>query len=433
MFVLEVNPVRYALFGRAEGIRCESTATYWASVQSETVTDATLSARAKGIRPGLSQRAAQALLPELEIHLEHDEPTAAMQVLWHTLYSVSPWLETVGHDAFYLQIPGHAPPLREVRDLLHEIDTLWGTEQRVRVGLAETPFLARALVAWSELCRVPGALYRKAGRQQLIISPGLGAQRQAGEQGWFVQLPVRAMWMLPEGERDRLLALGVRRWIDLQSIPFKLLRRHFGKQAHLWLTDLTQLTRGDVHVNYPPTVHCASWTAGVGEDAPSHQGSLILTEVVSKLAADLRRTGIGALKLRLRWETEHQTEEVVRVMKQPVIRSDVILAQLQPALSGVNGSLQKLEVFAEDIRPANTEQLLFTVHRNWLVPQQTIAQGEVESVLRQVNRKYPRKLQIGLRPSFRDMRLQAVLDGEAAVREAAVREVAVRGGHSRDD
>lgn len=413
----EVFFMRYALFGRGEGVRVICDQPVWASALRDVVTDASVSARERGIRVGMSRSTAEALVPEV-VWCAEDGQASVMEGVWRALWQFSPWLETIDRDAFCLQISGRTVPLREVRGLLQQLDATLSTEQRLRTGLAENPFLARALVEWSWWERVPGAMYRKAGRQQLIVSPGIASGSAAASPAhvtapalsWVAGFPVQAMWLLPEQTRMALLQLGVRRLQDLQDIGAERLHRQFGKEANLWLRWLWQVPGQSVRVNYPPPEWRETWRANIDEAADRSGLPGLAESLATALAARLERAELGALVVGVTWQADIGTGGFERAAKRPAWRKDAILAQVRVGLAECTGRhIEELVVYARDLRPLSSVQLMWDIREGVLEQASRQAGEDVRKLVIQVNRKYPNGLCIGVRPGFRELRLQAVL------------------------
>jgi hypothetical protein len=407
--------MRFTLYGEAEGVLGRSEERYWATVARNVVTDASVSARNKGIQPGTPVHVAKALLPSLVIEDEPDLPPPLMQSIWLTLWNASPWLEAVGKQAFYLQIPGKHPPLREVRSLLSAVEAKLSDEQRIRVSLAENPFLARALWVWSRIERVPDAVYYKVGKVQWLVSPGLARWGRRGPSAdladWIRKMPVAALWVLPDATRTALQKLGVSRMHELEQIPGERLIRHFGKEALLWLGFLKQSPGGSVHVNYPPVRKQSVWRAALGEEVGLSALPEIVERLVLPLSTELQKTGFGALKVGLAWETDAAGGAFEKVAKKPVYTAEALQAALASGIQECRGSrLQMLEVYAEDLRPLQSVQTSFVLKNGAFVPAEEQQEKDLGRLLKQVNRKFPKGLQVGLRPTFRELRLQAVLE-----------------------
>lgn len=410
-----MKEVRFTLYGEAEGVLGSAKETHWATVAQGVVTDASVSARTQGVLPGISAKAAKALVPGIVLEDEPDEPTSVMRAVWERLWASSPWLETVGERAFLLQIPGRTPPLREVRNLLLSLEEQLSEEQRIRAGLAENPFLARALVEWSRVERVPAALYYKVGRQQWLLSPSLAAWLQKGGPyapvgTWVHNLPLTALWTLPSESKDRLLKLGVSRLGQLEQIPKPHLFRHFGKEVLLWLRMLDQEPGGTVRVNYPPLQRKKVWIAPLGEQVEVAHMEELLQSLTGELAVELQQAACGALNVRMDWESDVAEGSFERVTKKPAYTAEALQAALWPGLDAFRGSaLRRLEVSVADIRPLQSVQSSFAIKNGAFVPSEEVSRNDLSRLLYHVNRKFPKGLQVGLRPTFRELRLNAVL------------------------
>jgi protein ImuB len=409
--------MRFTMYGQGEGVRSECDASLWVTAVNDVVTDASVSARSKKIKPGMLVKVAQALLPDVRVCAEEESPTLAMQKVWSTLWLFSPWLQTVEKDSFYLQVPGETPPFREVRDVLCKVDEVLTEEQRLRVGFAENPFLAKALVEWSRCERVPGATYRKANRQQLIVSPLLTqmfSQRSRShaptpEKHWICQMPIQALWTIPDAAKKALLELGVYRLGDLTTVPMDVLCRHFGKESVLWLQLLEQRAGGHIAVNYPPVQRREVWRANLGEEVRIDSLEAIIHAILPPLAVDLERAGAGALKVGVEWETDAGVGGFERIAKRPVYRHESLYAQIEPGLKECQGrALSRVEVYVEDVRPLSTVQMSFIIHRGALVPVDEIEKTDLQKVMYQVNRKFPHGLHKGMSAHFRELRWRAV-------------------------
>ncbi len=407
--------MRFSFFGQGEGMHSDCDQRLWASVRDGIVTDASVSARKRGVGPGMTAASAEALVPGITLCGKDVLATCAITRVWNTIWSYTPWLETVNEDSCWFQIPGDDPPLREARELLLNISQQLGEERRLRVGMAENPFLARALVAWSRLERVPNALYRKVGAEEWLISPGLAENRASPRRRvsgsveakkWFLRMPIRALWVLDPAVRDALIRLGIERLQDLVSVPSAQLQRHFGKESLLWARFLEQPAGGRLRVNYPPMDRREMWAATVDEPAAVDALQSIVQMLIQPISADLEKNGTGALKVGLRWGTDSHQGEYERTARRPLVSSDSLFAQLAPGFADCKGrSLELVEVFVEDLRPLSAIQTSFIVHEGMLLPTQSIERDELRKVIHQVNRKYPHVLNLGIRPRFRELRL----------------------------
>lgn len=405
--------MRFCLFGKVEGIHSDSPQTLWASVKDAEVTDASVSARKRGVRPGMTETSAKALVPELQICPKEAQPTEGMQRVWKTLWSHTPWLQTLGDDSFWIQLPAEASSFQETKQLLLQLDEVLGNERRIRLGMAESPLLARAIVAWSRLERVPDALYRRVGQQQWIISPGLWSTARSeslvGSSDWIQRLPIQSLWMLDEAIRAKLLQLGIQRFMDLTAIQNKELEHHFGKEARLWKHLNAQFWGGQLMVNYPPLDARVSWCSSVGEAVPVEAVYPLLEALVQSLSSDLERQGIGALRVGMAWTTDVGAGQEERLAKRPLVQATALLVPLSQVAKRCQGRLlEQLEVWVTDLRPLHAVQTSFVLHGTLLLPFDSLSKDELKKVLSQVNRKYPRSVWVGVRPRFRELRLEAL-------------------------
>ncbi|OFW79088.1 MAG: hypothetical protein A2201_12910 [Alicyclobacillus sp. RIFOXYA1_FULL_53_8] len=435
--------MRFFLFGRGEGVRADCEASLWASIREDKVTDASISARKQGVHSGMKAKSAQALVPSLTLceDSEREGPSELVKRVWQLLWTFSPWLETISDHSFLLQIPAAQPPLREVRDLMLRLQALFTTEQRFRLGLAENPFLAKSLVAWSGVERVRDASYFKVREQELLVSPGLSpwlketlkskpCENATVSTQWIRQMPLASLWLLPESTRFALWELGLRRLEDLETVAPRTLQQRFGKPALTWLQWLNQSLGGRVSVNYPPEKFSRVWKTAIDERLLPEFYFLKLTSLTEVLARDLERTGTGALKVGMEWVTEEGKQCFERALKHPAYQLDFLLAQLQSGLELLPAcGIEQLTVYAEHLQPLTPVQLSLW-HEGESVRQivarenlrerfgvevresEEKRKSEVEKLLHQVNHKFPNGLHIGVRPTFRELRLQAVVQGQ---------------------
>ncbi|SFU37713.1 hypothetical protein [Alicyclobacillus macrosporangiidus] len=437
--------MRFTLFGEVEGVLAESTAPLWASVGAGGVSDASLSARRQGVRPGMRPAEAQALVPGLVLCAEADRPTTVMETVWARLWQCSPWLETVGKNAFYLQIPGQKPPIEEVRELLRALDGLLNEHQQLRTALAEHPLLARALLMASRHHKIPGVQSVRVGRQVWVISPGVRAWgAHALGQGaetlkvkeppvntaWAGRLPIEALWPLPAATRVALRQLGVECWADLAAVPAAQLKRRFGPDALAWRAWLTPAPGGAIAVNYPPASRRAAWRAPAGEAARGAAVEQVWEHLVRRLSEQLQRDGIGALKVGAVWEAGTEIGRWERPQRRPLHTPESLHAALAPGREAVDrmalAGLSGLEVYASDLRPleavqARLDDFMRTggAERARLrqpggsAPRRRERMAAVKKVVHQINRKYPAAVRLGVTAGFRERRMQAVLDAAA--------------------
>jgi len=433
--------MRFSLYGQGEGVYITCVDTFWAYTADNTIVDASLSARGKGVKPGLSVKSAQALLPAIRVYEAGDSPENtvtvtsglnappktnrtvqaphmpdAMKRVHDAICLHTPWLETVGSDAFFALIPGAQPPLREVRELLLQIDATLQTEQRVRVALAETPDLARALVAWSLHERVPNATYRKAGRQHFIISPAFAHDREP-KVPWFLQLPIQVLWKIPEKARNRLQQLGIHRLSALFDISDTQLIRQFGKESILWRDALVTDADGEsarLKTNYPPIRYTTTWVPVAGEVVGRAKWPMLIRNLIDELSTLLEKNGFGALKVGVAWAIESNLHQFERVAKRPTYQADALWSRIAPSLSDIPDGAEQITVYLDDIRPLTSVQTKLVLHNGMLLTESECsptAKDEIPKLLSHVNRKFPKGLQVGLQPSFRERRLAAILNG----------------------
>ena len=407
--------MRFTLFGEAEGVLAVASSPVWVAVAKGRVVDASVSARVHGISEGMTATAAVALVPQLQLHAWSRESDTELQQIWAQLWAVSPWLETVDNKAFLLQIPAFAPPLREVRRLLAGLNQSLSTEQRMRVGLAENPFLARALVEWSRVERVRGARYYKVGRQQWLLSPALSSWPQTGTPPlrfgqWIGGMPTESLWFIHEAARESLQKLGVQRLGEIAKVPVAQLVQYFGKPALLWREALVQQPGGTVQSNYPRVRKQAMWQADAGEGAEPGEVENLVGRLTQAVVALLERDQLGALKIGLLAEGEKGRKSFEKVARQTLSTFDALQAALLPGASALDvGALTRVEVYVEDLRPLGSVQTAWEIRNGALTAGRLQADNAVERLLRQVNRKFPKGLQTGLCPTFRELRLREIL------------------------
>ncbi|MCL6452200.1 MAG: hypothetical protein K6T78_01090 [Alicyclobacillus sp.] len=434
--------MRYTAYCAGEGLRSLSTAALWAThTEAGVVTDASLSAREQGVRPGLTIQSAKALLRDLECIPETDALPGGMDVVLQTVADQTPWVEWIDPDTCWFQLSGKHPPLRELRTILQRLEQALTPQQRVCAGFAETPDLARTLVEWSRVERVPGALYWRVGRQLWLLSPELAKQvRHRGKVArpvadavrppqldWLKRLPILAFWPVSESVRLRLLSLGVHRLGELASVPAAYLQRQFGPDAWHWSEWLRSVPTGSVRVNYPPLQTQVEWAAALGEAVRSAQLPDIL-ETLAKQAADvLYQRETGALQVELEWETECGVQTVHRSAKQPLVGEVQICAALQetlqtalPALT--DERLERVRLTARSLRPLRGVQQSLGVDLGGPPSERLYLDGRkdppdgpdlLQRLLHLVNHRFPGTLALGLRPTFRELRLQAFQSAHA--------------------
>lgn len=402
--------MRYTLYGSGEGIRVRTDAPLWASHRDGLVTDASISARKLSIQPLVQVKTALSLAPGLLLIEEEETSTRPIHGVWERMYQFSPWLQTAGWDAFYLQVTGAVIPLAELRQIAQALDAELTCEQRFRIGFAENPFLARALVEWSRYSRVPGAAYRRFGRQQVIVSPAL----TRGDRDWLAAMPLRLLWLIPAAAKEQLLALGVYTVAHLRALSTTMLRQRFGRESLVWLQTLAEQS-DRLTVNYPPTQRTASWVAAEQSEALAvRQLPHMLEGLAQEISQYMTKEGEGAMRVTLRWSTaEGEQGAYTRVAKHPIVRADFLLAQLLPACTRITERVTALSIALEGIRPLATEQLSFDLTGN--TPDRDAAQrhDSITRTMLQINRKIPGGLALGLHPSYRELRHHLTVDGLA--------------------
>jgi protein ImuB len=165
-----------------------------------------------GVQPGITLAAARALLPDLAVELlEPEEETLDLAELSWQLSRFAPAVAPLPPDALLAEL---VPPRGGVA--LDEGALLEGAARRLellghaaRLVIADDPFAARVLAAWS--------------RRDVVVPPGGLAQALA-------PLPLRAL--APSPRLERLLTdLGLRRVGQLVALPASELAGRFGAEA----------------------------------------------------------------------------------------------------------------------------------------------------------------------------------------------------------
>lgn len=414
--------MRFTLFAQAQGVRSDSAELLWATESSSGhVTDASLSARKRGIRPGMQIGTAKALVPELTSIEEAEGLPSSLEKILRVVLNFTPWIEIEGKDAFFFQIPGERPPLREVRRILEQVNEQFSEEQSIQVGLAETPRLAKTLVEWNKVERVQGALYWRVGRQLWLVSPSLAGiisgskisgQKAERAATWMNEMPITAFWDAPAKVREKLLSLGVYRVGEMSRVPMSYLKRQFGDEALLW----RHPQRGSserLRVNYPLPELVRTWSAEIGNEVPSELLIEIVRDLSVSLADELSRKELGALKIRVAWRTGDGEKYFERATKQPLCQVTQLTAAVESAClessSKSGDQLVSVRLYAKDIQPLSSVQLALSQQS----PEERRGTVDILRVVRHVNRKFPDAVQMGVRPTFRELRLQAVLEAGA--------------------
>lgn len=401
--------LRYTLYGIGEGIRVQTDESLWASHQSGLITDASLSARQLAVKPGIAIKAALSLVPGLRLIEEEAATVRPVRRVWEQLYQFSPWMQTVDWHGFYLQVTGRTPPFEELREIAQALDELLTPEQRFRIGFAENPFLARALVEWSRCDRIPRAAYRRFGREQVIVSPALAR----GERNWLSAMPLHPLWIIPKPVKEQLHTLGVYTVEQLLALPGTMLRRRFGKEALVWLQSLAQQS-DRLAVNYPPATRTAAWIAKQADALEILQIPHVLDGFAQELSHHLVCAGEGAMRVTLRWTSlDGKQDQYTRVAKHPIVRADFLLAQLLPACTQITEQVTELSLLLDGIRPLATEQLSFDLTESASDDSSSYKQNSIARTLLQINGKMPGSLMLGMRPTYRELRHHLTVGGSA--------------------
>ncbi|WP_206921929.1 hypothetical protein [Alicyclobacillus suci] len=415
--------MRYTLFGQGEGMCVDrrgipdavAHCAYVAVDKTDIVTDASVSALKAGVQVGGALKTAQSVVCDLVVFAHPDKPTDQMRQVYQILWNASPFVRTLAHSGFVVQVPTERPPLAEVREILLAIDEILHAEQRFRVGMAENPFLAEALVAWSRMERVPGARYYRVRQQQLILSPGVARMLEAGgevDTSWVSQMPIAALGYIPPTQREQLRQLGVHRLQDLADVSDELLFARFGKEAWLWRQALQQVPGGRIQVNYPPLEQRMSWRAPLGEEASIEVVELLMESMAAQLCSELQRVAAGALLVGMRWQTEMAGGSYEYAARTPIYQPFSLLAGLEVGrLQMVGQRIELIDLYVSELRPLESVQAGFVLYEDAFYPLPQVDRASLEDVREVLLHKFPKKLHIGARPTFREQRLNAILGG----------------------
>lgn len=292
-----------------------------------------------GVKPGMSQATAQALLPELRLLPLAQMDIAALQhwlCQWNYDFSARIWPPLLWPEAITPTAPSaiHWPTetlVLEMGSMLRLFGSQWrfldSYCQRCRqFGLHYSLALARyplhaALLARGWMTPIltansvkPTATPRSACYRQLAAPEGLlsdkpQTRKQAYEQQKTAsavpvitqlppQLPLQSL-PLAEKTRQRLLAMGIRDWQQLQSLPRPELGKRFGQSL---LTSLLQLegrlTYARMAYQLPPQFQLKRL---LPHDVSYIQGLLFpLAPMFSQLATYLRARQLAVQQLQLR-------------------------------------------------------------------------------------------------------------------------------------
>lgn len=409
--------MRYTLYGQGEGL-CGHADSAYVTVQNERVTDASISALKAGIRIGWTLRTALSIAPTLQVIPHSSSVSQSMQTVCQILWNTSPFLRITDGNAFFLQISSKVPPTSEIRRLLLEVDQYLSTEQRFRLGFAETPFLAQALVAWSRIERIPDALYLRVRRQQILFSPSVATgslERGAPQTDWIRQMPIAACWFLSTSVREQLQALGVQRLWQFESVSNDMLIAHFGKEAQLWKNVISRIPDEKIQVNYPPDRENASWYAPLGEESEISRADELLEHLSFELTRKLQKASVGALSVGVCWETDVKAGRFEQQSKRIIYQPSILLAQLRPGrLQMVGSRLVSLEVYVSDLRPLQSAQTEFLLYQDVFYPEPVLDRRQLQDVWLQLLSKFPKQLQWGVKPTFRERRMNAIQNGSGS-------------------
>ncbi|WP_067931962.1 hypothetical protein [Alicyclobacillus kakegawensis] len=432
--------MRYTLFGLGEGVRIDDGPHLWASVERGRVSDASAAVRKQGLRPGTPASTAKALVPGLALYEEPASPSRMMEQVWSTLWTHTPWLETVGKDSFFIQVSGSAPPFQEIREIVQQLDTNLPAGARFCMGLAETPKLARALVQWAASSgrTVPG-ISRKMGRHRLWISPGLAGRRSislkqdgiwradSGDKSaavsppavtprWILALPVDAVWFLSNDVRVQLKEFGVFRLADLVALPDADIARWFGRESLLWKQAFAEVPPGQIRVNYPPVYYSEIWKSYDCETMPAEYIPKLVESLIAAVVNHLQKSGCAALRAGMVWNSTSGEGRFTQAAGRPLYRLSSWLAHLQEGVRRCQeeaaraGGIACVEVRAADLQPIRARQSRFAVKNGLLVPDGWGTRRKIEHIMTQINDRYPDKLRLGTRGSLREWRWRMVAE-----------------------
>ncbi len=405
----EVALLRFTLFGRAVGIRVHSSAPLWASFHSGMVTDACVSARAFGVHPGMKPREAAALVPSLQLIDEANAGALTAFPIWRLLRSFSPWIHTVGTDAFYLQISGAAPD-DEAHRIIRALDRIMQDGQELRIALADNPFLARLLFQWSLMEDVPGARLRKSGKVLLHSSPPISSagSRTAASREWWRFAPLRAVPDMPPSTVDELAHLGMWKLADLTSAPPGKLRKRFGPSALVWLSWLEQEPGGTLRVNFPDRSLKETWSAPIGDELDNSSALNLVASLCMGLSERLKAERVGTQRLTIIRRSSRHSDILARSFHKPAFRLETLLS-VQDAWTPCEGVCE-LTLRAEQLHPLPLAQVSLTMRDNAFTLQQSANMDAIRTV-DELNRKFPGALQFGMKPGFRELQVHLSTTG----------------------
>jgi hypothetical protein len=431
--------MKFTLWGQIEGIRVVAESTLWVGTEHGTIVDLSQAARAAGIRTTFSLKAALALTSQLEVCEVQDEPTGVLQRVWQEIYHFTPWLETVHLNGFCAQISAPKTPFEEVRELMEQLAGLLPEDARLTLGLAQSPVQARALVEWHSwhvehggslpsgvlvqfeahtlLCD-PLLLTPRGENTTLLsvaVSPQTGhpsdlAEEPSGSAAWLQQLPIGAAWFLPPTAKTALFQLGIHTYGELRRTPRQRLLRMFGKEAAVWVRWF-EMTSTSIHCNYPPQSLEQSWQAPAGEAVYRDRFLELVSHLLPPIARKLERSGLGAGMIELRWQTETGWQSWQRKTKRQVATEDALRVLFTPAEVACEGKwIEQMTLVVSEIRSQRAVQAAILPQEGFVslvdAPQNTL-----DRLCTRLEKRFPGRLALGLKPSFRELRWRAFADG----------------------
>jgi hypothetical protein len=181
----------------------------------------------------------------------------------------------------------------------------------------------------------------------------------------------------------------------------------------LWPELLKVSPESGIQCNYPPQESRQLWQADIGEMVDIERRHDISRRLLTALVAVLTRLHAGAHKVGIAWTTDVEQKRFERVPKRPVYDAAALYAAIEPGIEQCRGRrIEQLEVYAQDLRPVGSVQIAFTFNRDSWAPKADKSRNIIPQVIHQVNQKFPRGLRRGLYPGFRELRLQAIMDGK---------------------
>lgn len=431
--LIGVLGMKFTLWGRIEGIRATTESALWVGAQHGIVTDLSQMARAGGIRPGFKVSAALALVPGLEVCELQDEATAGVQKVWQAVYKFTPWLETetTHQNGFCAQIAAEGTPFEEVHELMKQLVELLPEDARLTLGLARSPAQARALVEWhgwhlNHGGALPAGLVVRFEPHALLcdpllLTPQTAASLQQPRQSsllatdprrpnWLDKLPIGAAWFLPETAQKALPGLGIHTYGEFRRTASHRLLRMFGSEAAVW-SRWFEMTSASIQCNYPPQSVEQSWQAAAGESISRDCFVGLVSELLPPIAKKLERSGLGAGLIALHWQTEVGKQCWQRRLKRSVATLQGLRVLLAPAEQVCEGKwIEQMTLVVSEIQPRQAVQATIIAQEGFASfvesPENTLHQ-----TCTRLEKRFPGRIAIGLKPSFRELRWRAVADG----------------------